>query len=323
MKKSTRNVLLGSACVAGVLHSLHHGMIRYLVKVALDRELPAHPAGTETKLSGGGIDPAVEEQLQTLASRLEDSPHDRVFIQSHDDIRLAGHWFPLPGAKRVILAMHGWRSGWSHDFGAAAEFLQEEGCSILLPEQRGQGRSGGDCMAFGLLERFDCLAWLHWLNAHGCQDLPVYLFGISMGASTVLMAGGLELPSNVRGIIADCGFTSPGAIWKHVAGKNLKIGFRLWSMGANALCKKRLHMGMDDYSTTLALADCRVPVLLIHGDGDSFVPVEMSYENYEACKAPKELLIVPGAEHGMSYFADGVTYRSAVKALWNRWDGMT
>ncbi len=320
MKKTTRNVLIGSAFAVGLLHSVHHGMTRYLVNVALDRKLPAHPAGAEKKLSGGGIDPAVEAWLLSCAARLEDRPQDTVFTQSHDGIRLAGHWFPVQGAKRVILAMHGWRSGWSHDFGAVADFWLEQGCSVLLPEQRGQGRSGGDCMAFGLLERYDCLSWLRWLHRHGCEGIPVYLCGISMGASTVLMAAGLELPKNVRGIIADCGYTSPGAVWKHVAGNNLGISFKLCRIGANALCKRRLHMGMDDYSCVQAMAQCPVPVLFIHGDSDRFVPIEMTYENHAACTAPKELLIVPGAAHGMSYFTDGEAYRRAMSDFWARWD---
>lgn len=320
MKKTTRNVLLGSAFAAGLLHSLNQSMIRYLVKVALDRELPAHPAAAREKLSGGAIDPDVETLLQKKAEALEDLPQDSVFIQSHDGVRLAGHWFPKEGAKRVILAMHGWRSGWSHDFGAAADFWFASDCSVLLPEQRAQGRSGGACIGFGLLERYDCLGWLDWLNAHGCENLPIYLFGISMGASTVLMTAGLELPDNVRGIIADCGYTSPGAVWKHVVGKNLGLSFSLCKFGANALCKKRLQMGMDDYSCTDAMQLCKVPVLFIHGDADKFVPVEMTHENYAACTAPKQLLIVPGAAHGMSYFTDGETYRRTVTDFWHQWE---
>lgn len=320
MKKSTRNMLVGSAFAAGLLHSVYQGMTRYLVKVALDRDLPAHPASAKDRLSGGGIDPDVEAQLLTAAQKLEDRPHDTVFTEAQDGARLIGHWYPNPEAKRVILAMHGWRSGWSHDFGAVADFWFDRHCSVLLPEQRGQGRSGGKYMGFGLLERHDCLNWLNWLNAHGCGSLPVYLCGISMGASTVLMAAGSTLPGNVRGVIADCGFTSPGAVWKHVAGENLGISFNLCRWGANALCKKRLHMGMDDYSCIRAMECCAVPVLFIHGDGDRFVPVEMTYENYAACTAPKELLIVPGAAHGMSYFADGEAYRQAITRFWARWD---
>lgn len=318
MKKSTRNVLVGSAFAAGLLHSAYQCMTRYLVKVALDRKLPIHSPGAREKLSGGGIDPAVEERLQTCAKRLEATPHETVMISAEDGIGLVGHWFAKEGARRVILAMHGWRSGWSHDFGAVADFWFAQGCSVLLPEQRGQGKSGGEYMGFGLLERYDCLSWIRWLNEHGCSQLPIYLCGVSMGASTVLMAAGLTLPANVKGVVADCGYTSAGAVWKHVAGKNLGISFNLCRFGANALCKKRLHMGMDDYSCTQAMSQCKVPVLFIHGDADAFVPVEMTYENYAACASPKELLIVPGAAHGMSYFTDAEAYRRAITALWER-----
>ena len=320
MKKTTRNVLLGSAFAAGILQSVHGGVTRYLVKVALDRKIPKYLPGAERKISGGVTDPEAEARLQNAAQVLEQQPHEAVSLTGHDGICLTAHWFCKPEAKRVILAMHGWRSGWSHDFGLATEFFFQHNCSVLLPEQRGQGCSGGDFMAFGLLERYDCLRWLHWLNDHGCSGLPVYLFGISMGAATVLMTAGLPLPDNVRGIIADCGYTSAGAVWKHVADRNLGIRFRLYRMGANALCKKRLHMGIDDYSCPQAMADCPVPVLFIHGDADRFVPVEMTYENYAACTAPKDLLIVSGAAHGMSFFTDEDAYCRAVTRFWDRWD---
>ena len=266
------------------------------------------------------MDSQAENLLQEAALRLENRQHQEIFIEARDGVSLCGHWFGRSNAKRVILAMHGWRSGWSHDFGVAADFWFKHDCSVLIPEQRAQGKSGGKYMGFGLLERYDCLSWLHWLNDSGCAALPIYLCGISMGASTVLMAAGLELPGNVRGIIADCGYTSPGAVFKHVADQNLGLHFEFWRMGAQALCKKRLKMGMDAYSCPEAMAVCPVPVLFIHGTEDAFVPAEMTMENYEACVSPKELLLVPGAGHGMSYFADRDAYRAAVLAFWARWD---
>ena len=320
MKKKTKKILLGSAFAAGLLHSAYRGVTRYMVKAALDRHPPKHTQETEQRLSGGGIDPQVESLLQEAARQLEEKRHQEVILEAHDGVCLCGHWFGRGNAKRVILAMHGWRSGWCHDFGAVANFWLDNDCSVLIPEQRAQGKSGGKYMGFGLLERHDCLSWLHWLNESGCAALPIYLCGISMGAATVLMAAGLELPGNVRGIIADSGYTSPGAVWKHVADRNLGIHFGFWRVGAQAMCKRRLKVGMDDYTCPQAMAVCPVPVLFIHGTDDQFVPVEMTMENYRACTAPKELLLVPGAGHGMSYFVDADAYRTAILKFWERWD---
>lgn len=174
------------------------------------------------------------------------------------------------------------------DFGMVADFWADNDCSVLYAEQRGQNGSDGDYMGFGLIERYDCLDWINWVIGRCGSDIPIYLGGVSMGATTVLMATGLELPSNVHGVVADCGFTSPHAIWKHVANNNLHIAFGIRGAIADALCKKKIQMGTGDYSTIDALQICTVPVMLIHGTDDHFVPVEMTYENYKAYTAEKK-----------------------------------
>jgi len=320
MKKTVKHMLFGSALAAGLFQSARWGMTRYLVKVAVDRELPPHPAGAEKSLSGALPDPVAEARLLKSGQVLEATPHETVQVTAHDGVTLMGHWFERPNARRVILAMHGWRSSWSHDFGLAAEFFFQEECSVLLPEQRGQGNSGGEYIAFGLLEQFDCLQWLGWLQERGYEQIPIYLYGISMGAATVLMAAGLQLPKNVRGVIADCGYTSAGAIWRHVAEHNLGFDYRHHRLAAEAMFRRRLHMRPDSYTCPRALIRCKVPVLLIHGDADRFVPVEMTKENFDACAAPKQMLIVHGAGHGMSFFQNEEGYRRAITDFWNQWD---
>ena len=172
----------------------------------------------------------------------------------------------------------------------------------------------------GSIERFDCLDWVSWVNRSVGADLPIYLVGVSMGAATVLMASDLCLPENVHGIIADCGYTSPHAIWKHVANNNLHIAYGVRGVIASEILRHKIQVGSNDFSTTEALKNTRIPVLLIHGTGDHFVPVEMTYENYLACGGPRRLLIVPGADHGMSYFTDPERYTAAVLAFWKDFD---
>ena len=294
---------------------------QYLVKVALDRKVPRGLKKAGERISGSCADGAFLSSLKEAAQRLAVQEHETVELVSHDGTILAGHWFPQENAERVIIAMHGWRSSWSSDFGMIAEFWESNACSVLYAEQRGQNNSGGDCMGFGLTERYDCLDWIRWVIDRCGNEIPIYLGGVSMGATTVLMAAGLDLPENVHGIVGDCGFTSPHAIWKHIANNNLHIGFGVRGAMADALCKKRIPGEAMDYSTAEALRTCTVPVMLFHGAEDHFVPVEMTYENYKACAAPKRLFIVPGADHGMSYYVDKEGYESAVKDFWQRYDG--
>ena len=133
-----------------------------------------------------------------------------------------------------------------------------------------------------------------------------------MGASTVLMAAGLELPSNVRGIAADCGFSGPEDILKATLRRRkwpVEMGWQLLRLGA------RLYGGFDVEAETAveALGRAKVPVLLIHGEGDSTVPCEMVHKLAEACVSPVTLLTVPEAEHGISWYVDLPAYLGALE----------
>lgn len=323
MKKGVRNALIGSGIAAAGLTAMgtaSYTVTRKLVQVALDREEPRALIKRRQKLTGSGGHEDFFSAVERAARRLEEMSFQKVEIKSHDGLRLVGHWHQCPDAKRVVVAMHGWRSVWSYDFGMIAGFLHDNGCSVLYGEQRGQNGSEGAYMTFGMLERFDCQAWIRWVDERCEGKLPVYLAGVSMGASTVLMTAGLELPASVRGIVADCGFTSPDAIWKHVAERNLHIKYGLYGTMIEKLCQKRIQLSAKDYSTIEAMEKCTVPVLFIHGTEDDFVPVTMSYENYSACASEKRLYVVPGAGHGESYYMDPAGYEQEVRMFWARYD---
>ena len=322
MDQRAKYLLIGSGVpMATMLLTgiLRQGVADYMVRLALDRKIPPHPIGAERRLTASFTDMAALKQMQQASKRLSSRHHETVRIRSKDGTRLVGHWMCVEHPRRVVIAMHGWRSAWDRDFGMVADFFYRNDCSVLYIEQRAHGGSGGQYMGFGLTERYDCLDWVHWVNRKTEGKLPIYLCGVSMGASTVMMAAGLPLPENVRGILADCGFTSPEAIWRHVAG-NLHLSYEFCSGPAGRLAKKRLQMDMDAESCPHALSKSKTPVLFIHGTDDRFVPIEMTYENYKTCVAPKRLFVVPGAQHGMSYVVDPKGYEAAVKAFWSDFD---
>ena len=291
-----------------------------LINTALNRKEPAIMKNAMEKISRFGYTPELTRQLEQASANLRSQPIETVTVDTHDGIRLVGHWYPHPTPKRVLIAMHGWRSSWDHDFGMISPFWHDSECSVLYPDQRAQNNSEGEFMGFGILERYDCLDWIRWVVEHCGKDIPIYLCGISMGATSVMMASALEMPPSVKGIIADSGYTSLHEIWKHVVKDNLHLSYGLRGHHANGLCKKKISIGSKDYSTTQALKDSHRPVLFIHGTADNFVPVEMTYENYLACKPPKRLLIVPGADHGMSYVVDKDRYEAAARQFWLEYD---
>lgn len=242
-----------------------------------------------------------------------------VFTKSFDGLRLAAHWLPAENPKRIVIAMHGWRSSWQRDFSPILDFLRRSGCSVLYAEQRSHGLSEGEYISYGILERRDVVSWAEYVNDHLNTGLPVYLYGVSMGAATVLMSSELEFPSPLHGIIADCGYTSPEEIIK-TAAKERHMPYRL----AYPVMARRAHRVLGHSLSELNIPDIlghsAVPILFIHGSADDFVPLEMTLDNYIACTSPKELLVVDGARHARSYITDPEKYESALTGFFSKYD---
>lgn len=320
MKKLCKNILIPTCLSMGTVSVLSAYFVTHLlVKTALDREKPKFMNGSSHRISGGKKDDNFLNLCNTASKILKQKAHETVKITSHDRLTLVGHYYPCENAERIIIAFHGWRSSWNYDYGLISEFWHNNGCSVIYVEQRGQNGSDGEYMGFGLTERYDCIDWVAWA-VRRCGFLPVYLAGISMGASTVLMASNLDMPTKIHGIMADCGFTSPKAIWKHVARNNLHISYGIKSIMADAICRKKINFASDGFSTLKALSKTDIPILFIHGSDDKFVPVDMTYDNYKACVSEKRLLIVPGAKHAMSYYVEKENYETAVKNFWKDFD---
>lgn len=320
MNKTLKNILIASGTAAVFAATTSHFVTKAFVSEAIDRKEPRILKKVRYKLSDGFRKTEAYENSKSASKKLESFITENIYIESFDGTVLAGHYYPCDNAERTVLAMHGWRSTWSMDFCAIADFWHESGCNILFAEQRAQGNSDGDEIGFGLTERFDCFEWINWLNENKSDTLPIYLAGVSMGASTVLMASGFDLPENVHGIIADCGFTSPDAIFKHISDRHLIIPYKLRKKHIDSICQQKLNTYAGSYSTLDALKNNTVPVLFIHGTADTFVPISMTYENYSACTAPKTLFTVPGAEHGMSYCQDKDGYEKTVLDFFEKYD---
>ena len=239
-------------------------------------------------------------------------------IASFDGLRLHARVCGAEAGKPLLLLFHGWRSSAARDFGCVLEFYRAQGFGLILVDQRAHGKSGGKTISFGVHERRDCLAWARWAEER-YHPPAMYLDGISMGAATVLMASEFDLPASVRGIIADCGYTSPRDILKKVIRQcHLPVApiYFLVRLGARVFGR----FDPEAASAARALEKCRVPVLFIHGEADGFVPCDMSRENYARCAAPKALVTVPGADHGFSYLVDREGVEAALRRFFRETD---
>ena len=243
-------------------------------------------------------------------------PYEDVFITSFDGLRLHAKFYAASERKAPVQIMfHGYKSSAERDFCGGLREGIDGGFNVLLVDQRAHGESEGKYLTFGVNERFDCLSWASYAAERFGNDVKIYLYGISMGAATVLMASALPLPKSVSGIVADCGYTSPKAIIcsvlrdHHVPAAPV---YAVAKLGARLFC----GFDLDSASAPDALRRSHIPVLFIHGDDDRFVPCRMSRENFEASAAEhKKLLIVHNAGHGLSYMLDRPAYLSSLHSF--------
>lgn len=240
-----------------------------------------------------------------------------VYIKAYDGLKLHALWIPAEKPRGTVLLAHGYRSCMLVDFGLAFDFYHNHGMNLLIPDQRAHGKSQGKFITFGVKESKDMQLWIDFHNAH-FGKFPVMLSGLSMGASTMLYLADKELPENVKGIVADCGFTSPKDILSSVFTNvtHLPAQPTLWITDLFA----RFFAGFSLYEcdSRKILPKSKIPVLMIHGTDDNFVPCNMTTEAYAACTGPKELLLVEGAEHGVSFLVDRRSYTQTVIAFMDK-----
>ena len=269
---------------------------------------PTPPLGPdEYDIPRGKIYEPHRETMIGWMKEVRKLPKQDVSITSFDGLKLAGTYYQwAPGAVTELM-FHGYRGSAERDLCGGVHRAFSLGHNVLIVDQRTSCRSEGNTITFGINEHRDCLAWVDFAIDFLGKDAKIILTGISMGASTVLMAAGRELPENVVGVLADCGFHSAREIICKCA-KRLKFPPKLIYPFIKLGAKLFGHFDLEEYSPIEAMKTCKVPVIFFHGDTDDFVPWEMSRENYNACSAPKRLVVIPGAGHGLAYVMDPDRY---------------
>lgn len=250
------------------------------------------------------------EEMSRIFHQLNDRPCEFVTIQSHDGLTLSGRYYHIQDGAPLDIGFHGYRSSPMTDFSGGSELSFQLGHNVLLVDQRAHGKSSGCTITFGILERRDLLRWVDYAVKRFGKETKIILYGISMGGATVLMASELALPENVRGIIADCPYASALDIILHV-GKSIPIP--QWLMKPFVILGAKIFGGFDICETDAlrAVKNTGVPILIIHGEADGFVPCEMS----DIASTNPDFVArhtFPGADHGISYLVDTPRYKKIV-----------
>jgi len=251
-------------------------------------------------------------EMRRIFKELNERPCEYVTITSHDGLTLSGRYYHVKDGAPLDIGFHGYRSSAMVDFSGGSALCFELGHNVLLVDQRAHGKSQGRTICFGLKERYDLLCWVEYAIQRFGKDVSILLQGVSMGGATVLMASNMDLPENVKGIIADCPYANAMDIILHV-GKEMPIPS--WLMKPFVILGAKIFGGFDVTETDAieAVKQTQIPILIIHGDGDTFVPCSMSAKVKDANPQMVSYRTISGAEHGISYLVDTPKYHALVK----------
>lgn len=259
--------------------------------------------------------PRMKEWKEWMLSQ----PHEDVWIRSGDGLKLHGTYFPGDGSHKIIIGFHGYTSKGMSDYIGLSNYYLRRGYRMLLVDERAHGESEGTYIGFGCLDRKDAMKWIRFAEDKVGKDCEIWLHGTSMGGATVLMTSGLNLPPSVKGIISDCAFTNAWEVFSHVLKSQYHLpAFPILNI-ADQMALSRAGYSLRECSSAEEVRKAKVPILLIHGDADTFVPCGMCREIYDACNSEKEMLVIKGAGHCESFYKNQKKYEDTLTAFLEKW----
>ncbi|MBO5209704.1 MAG: alpha/beta hydrolase [Lachnospiraceae bacterium] len=280
---------------------------RTMIRSNAKREKTQEMAGTDWD--------AYIPHIHECKEKLAECPHEDMYIQSEDGLKLHATYFPCEGSKKVVICFHGYTSEGLNDYSTLAIFYLNKGYNLLIVDERAHGQSEGKFIGFGCLDRHDAKLWINMIIEKLGEDCKILLHGDSMGGATVLMTTGLELPPQVKAAVSDCAFTSAWEVFSAVLKNMYHLPpFPIMQI-ANQMVKKNAGYELDECNARREVAKATIPILFIHGEADTFVPCSMVHELYDACQTEKKLVIVEGAGHVESCYRDAELYEGAIESF--------
>ena len=282
-----------------------------------NRKKQREPAPDEVILPDGEIYEAFREDIVNWTMQMRALPHTDVEITSFDGLKLRAKFFEYEKGAPIEILLHGYRGNSERDLSGGIFRCFALGRSVLLVDHRASGRSEGNVITFGVNESRDCRDWVDFVLENIDKDARIFIGGVSMGASTAMMVTARDLPENVVGILADCGYSSAKKIIKKVI-KEMKLPADIFYPFVKLGARIYGRFDLEEISPEEAMKKCSLPVIFLHGDGDDFVPFEMSVESYEACASKhKKLVNIEGAGHGLAFPASQERYIKEVGDFFN------
>lgn len=308
-KNQTKKIIVIAICIILSLIIIAAGFIgNYFYNLALN-------PSTSRDIIFEASDDSDEEQVNWL---LEESGYTDEFIISEDGLQLHACEIDQPdNSHKWVITIHGYTSE-GDSMSGYAEGFYNMGYNVLVPDLRGHGMSEGNYIGMGWDDRLDIIQWIDYIVQKDSKA-QIVLHGVSMGGATVMMVSGEKLPSNVKCIIEDSGYTSAWAEFAYQLRKLFNAPETPILQLANIVGKIRAGYWISEASAIKQLAKATLPILFIHGDEDNFVPVYMLEEVYEAAPVEKEKLIVEGSKHAESLETNPELYWETISKFTSRY----
>ncbi len=300
MKKAIKIILIILAVCIVITAAV--GIVIYRIAIASDGNRDFVFSAEENQVDFEIEDKSIEFKQVKLS-------YEQTGITSYDGLSLHGY-IVRQNSDVWVIALHGY-----DDSGTAMAQMTggfyARGYNLLLPDMRGQGKSEGSYIGMGWHDRLDVLSWIDWLNEE-YENPEIIVYGVSMGGATAMMVSGEKLPSNVRCIIEDCGYASVKDEFAYEGKALFHMPYYPFVWAASLVTKVCAGYSFEEASALEQVKKSETPMLFIHGEDDTFVPVENVYKVYEAATCEKQLLTVPGAQHASSMLKDYRLYWQTV-----------
>lgn len=245
---------------------------------------------------------------------VRNQPFEEMEMTSRDGLQLTGYYLPAAEpTDQLVIFTHGYL-GNAKQMGLYGQFYYEElGYNIFMADARGHNRSEGDYYGFGWHDRHDVIDWTAQLIDHIGDQVQIVYHGLSMGAATVLMASGDSgLPDNVQAIIADSPYSSVYQLFAYQMNRMFHLPAFPILDSTSIVTQLKADYSLREADAMKEVAKTNVPILYIHGKGDTFVPTEMSLELYENTNSEADTMLVDGANHGEAFVMDKEKYKARV-----------
>lgn len=266
-------------------------------------------------LPKGGQYDELRDGIQKSVDRMLAREYEPVWITTFDGHKLFARYYHVADGAPLQIQFHGYKSSAILDFSGGSYLAKMLDQNALVVDQRSHGQSEGRSITFGIKERQDVLSWINYANERFGTDTKIVLAGLSMGAATVLMSADLDLPSNVVGIFADCPYSAPMDIIRKVCKVDMHLPANILTPFIKLGARIFARFDLEESSAVSAVKESRIPILIIHGEGDNFVPCDMSRQIQAANPKNVSLVTIPDAGHGLAYMVNPTKYEEAAIAF--------